>query len=290
MRIYVAVATTGRPAIVRQTVERLRSQSRPADGIIIVGANPCDVADICADDPTVETIVVPESKGLCKQRNTALRHIDGRCDAVVFFDDDFLPAADYLEALDKLFVDNPDLVGMTGRLLADGAQTSSISFNDAAARLDHDQEVPEPMHLECKSLYGCNMAFRASAIDGLRFDEMLPLYGWQEDVDFSNRARRQGKLLQTSLLTGIHLGSSGGRTSGKRLGYSQVANVIYLWKKGTIELQHGGTLMLRNIAANLSRSIWPEPNIDRRGRLLGNIAAFKDLILGKMDPRRIESF
>jgi hypothetical protein len=29
------------------------------------------------------------------------------------------------------------------------------------------------------------MAFRYQAIDGERFDENLPLYGWQEDVDFA---------------------------------------------------------------------------------------------------------
>ena len=289
MRIHVAVATTGRPVIVRQTIERLRKQTRPADGIIVVGAVSDDVALVGLDDATVETIVVTDGRGACKQRNAALRHLDGRCDAVVFFDDDFLPADDYLEAVEKLFADNPDVVGMTGSLLADGAQTGSISFEDAAERLDRGNEAPKAMHLPCTSLYGCNMSFRASAIDGLRFDEMLPLYGWQEDVDFSSRAGRGGRLLKTSLLTGIHLGTKGGRTSGKRLGYSQVANVIYLYRKGTIELRHGGTLMLRNIAANLAKSIWPEPNIDRRGRLWGNIQAFKDLVMGRMDPRRVES-
>lgn len=289
MRIFVAVATTGRPTIVRQTIARLREQTRLADGIVVVGANPGDLAGIGDDGQVVETIVVPE-KGLCKQRNAALNHLDGRCDALVFFDDDFLPAADYLEVIEKMFGENPEIVGTTGCLLADGAQTTPIAFEDAATQLDRGNEVPEPMHVECKSLYGCNMAYRSSAVEDLRFDEMLPLYGWQEDVDFSSRVRRRGKLVKTSQLTGIHLGTSGGRTSGRRLGYSQVANVVYLCRKGTMELRHGGTLMLRNIAANLSRSIWPEPNIDRRGRLLGNIAAFKDLIVGKMDPRRIESF
>ena len=37
--------------------------------------------------------------------------------------------------------------------------------------------------------YGCNMAVRLAPMreHGLRFDERLPLYGWQEDVDLSRR-------------------------------------------------------------------------------------------------------
>jgi hypothetical protein len=38
---------------------------------------------------------------------------------------------------------------------------------------------------------------------------------------------------------------------------------------------------------NLVRSVWPEPYIDRRGRLRGNILALRDLVRGGMIPERI---
>jgi hypothetical protein len=46
-------------------------------------------------------------------------------------------------------------------------------------------------------------------------------------------------------------------------------------------------LMLRNIAANLGRSLWPESYIDRRGRLRGNLIAIFHLLIGRVEPEYI---
>jgi hypothetical protein len=43
----------------------------------------------------------------------------------------------------------------------------------------------------------------------------------------------------------------------------------------------------RNMAMNIVRSLWPEPYIDRRGRLNGNFVAVRDLLSGKLSPERI---
>src|SRR3546814_1801485 len=133
------------------------------------------------------------------------------------------------------------------------------------------------------------MACRSSAAKGLRFDEKLPLYGWQEDVDFTHQLSWRGTLLRTSRLTGIHMGARSGKTSGKRLGYSQIANIVYLWRKGTMRPWHGQKLLFQNIVSNLIRSLWPEPDIDRHGRLAGNLLAITDLLKGRIDPQRLES-
>jgi hypothetical protein len=45
--------------------------------------------------------------------------------------------------------------------------------------------------------------------------------------------------------------------------------------------------MWRNIAANVVRSVSPEPWIDRRGRLKGNILAAIDVLIGRSSPNRI---
>lgn len=287
MRINVVIATTGRPAIVRKVVERLGKQTRPADGVFVVGASNDDVAGLEGSIEGLQLIVT--KKGLCRQRNAALDGPAGDCDVAVFFDDDFLPAHDFLQSLERLFDANLDLVGITGRLVADGARSSPLTFEEAASRLDDQGERPKPSSKECASLYGCNMAFRLDAARGLRFDERLPLYGWQEDVDFTHRLSRRGKLLHTSEVTGIHLGARSGKTSGKRLGYSQVANIVYLWRKGSMPPWLGEEMLFRNLVANTVRSIWPEHDIDRRGRLVGNLLAIADLLRGRIDPRRIET-
>jgi hypothetical protein len=87
----------------------------------------------------------------------------------------------------------------------------------------------------------------------------------------------------------VHLGTKGGRTSGKRVGYSQIANIVYLRRKGTMQPGLGEQLIRQNLVSNVIRSFRPEAHIDRRGRLLGNLIAIKDLITGRIDPRRIES-
>lgn len=287
MRIHIAVATTGRADIVRKVIARFAQQTRPADGVIVVGASPADVADL---DGTIHNLEVTLSqRGLCKQRNAALRRLEDRSDVIVFFDDDFLPTHDFLASLERLLEANPQVVGVTGRLVADGAQTGALSFEEAARRLDDDRERPAPMRKECASLYGCNMAFRLDAARGLRFDEVLPLYGWQEDVDFTHQLSWRGTLLHTSEITGIHMGARSGKTSGKRLGYSQVANIVYLRRKGTMKPWVGAEQLLRNMVANVVRSAWPENDIDRRGRLAGNLLAIGDFLRGRIDPRRIEN-
>jgi GT2 family glycosyltransferase len=287
MRIHAVIATTGRKDIVKRVVSRLGEQSRPPDGVLVVGASPDDVAGLEGSFEKLE--VLTARRGLCRQRNAALDHLGNSTDVVAFFDDDFVPADDFLANLEALLSAQPDVVGATGVLVADGAQTQPIGFDDAVRQLDCSSDRLTPRESDCLSLYGCNMAIRLSAATGLRFDEKLPLYGWQEDVDFTHQLSWRGRLVKTSKLTGVHMGARSGKTSGKRLGYSQIANVVYLWRKGTMCPWLGERLLFQNIASNAVRSLWPERDIDRRGRLLGNLIALRDLASGKIDPERIEA-
>jgi GT2 family glycosyltransferase len=287
LRIYVAIITLGRPAILRQTVDWLSRQSRQPDGIIVVGTTYADVAGVCDSCP--QTHVVFTHKGTCRQRNVALDLLVEKADIVIFMDDDFVPARDYIAKAEQLMRDDPALVGLTGQLIRDGAQSAEVSFEQAI----HDVQAiacPDAASHDCTWLYGCNMVVRLTAAPALRFDEHLPLYGWQEDVDYSSRLARFGRMIRSRELTGVHLGTRAGRTSGLRFGYSQVANIFYLRRKHTISWRHGFGLMTRNIVANVARSLWPEPEIDRRGRLAGNVLALSDRLHGRVDPMRIETF
>jgi GT2 family glycosyltransferase len=286
LRIFVVVATVGRASLLCRVLPRLDLQTREPDGVIVVGASDADVAGVAEAHPTAE--VIQSAKGLCRQRNAALQLLEGRADVVIFFDDDFIPAPDYLQEVERLFLADGSLIGLTGVLIADGAHTGEIDFDRALCEIALPDRRPQAAVETTAWLYGCNMAIRFAAAPELRFDEALPLYGWQEDVDYSARLGRLGGMLRTADLTGIHLGTRSGRTSGRRLGYSQVANIVYLRRKQTISARHGFGLMARNIAANLARSLWPEPEIDRRGRLIGNAMALADCALGKADTRRIE--
>lgn len=283
-RIHVVIATVGRAPLVRRVVDILATQSRPADSVVVATVSAQDVAGMEGARGNVRVLYC--EKGSCRQRNHALDVLEGEADIVVFFDDDFIPAQDYLANVEALFAAHPDLVGITGELRADGVRQGGFTIEQAQALLAEPDPAPKPMRAR-HELYGCNMAIRTSAAKGLRFDENLPLYGWQEDIDFTSRLGRQGRQISTGAVTGVHLGAASGRTSGKRLGYSQVANIVYLRRKGTMRRDLGNRLMRNNVAANVLRSLRPEPSIDRRGRLLGNMLAILDIMRGRVDPRRI---
>jgi hypothetical protein len=290
MRLFVVIPTTGRAEIVRRTISTLSGQSRSPDGILVVAVSPADVSGLEELSLPVEVTFAP--KGLCSQRNKALELLRQTADLIVFFDDDFIPAASYLEEAQRLFEEIPELVGACGRMIADGANGPGISFEHGQELIAQDEkggrsmESPHPM----SALYGCNMVFRCKSLDGLRFDEALPLYGWQEDIDFTFRLGKRGRLVGSRVLAGVHMGAKVARSPGKRLGYSQIANPVYLLKKGTTPKKLALKLMVQNTVANLIRSFSPEPHVDRRGRLHGNLLAFRDLLMGKLDPRRILEF
>lgn len=80
------------------------------------------------------------------------------------------------------------------------------------------------------------MAFRWTAITGLRFDKRLVRYDWLEDRDFGalvlNRAGRRVKIAKAY---DFHLGiKGGGRVSCRKISYSQVMNPVYPHRTHTV--------------------------------------------------------
>jgi hypothetical protein len=85
----------------------------------------------------------------------------------------------------------------------------------------------------------------------------------------------------------VHLGNKVGRSSGVRLGYSQIANPLYMVRKGTMERGRAYKQIGRNILANAVKTLRPEPWVDRRGRLIGNLRGAVDAVRGQLDPQQI---
>jgi GT2 family glycosyltransferase len=285
LKVSVVVATAGRAELTGLTIARLARQTRVPDEIVVVGSGPDDTRGVASD--LLPLRVDHARKGSCSQRNHALDLVEQTSDIIAIFDDDFIPAFDFLERAEALFTAHPEIVGVNGRLIADGAKGPGIGYEAACSMAEADDLRPQGDLPLLESLYGCNMVLRSSAIQGLRFDENLPLYGWQEDTDFTFRLKARGKLAKAPDLAGVHMGIKSGRTPGKKLGYSQIANPLYLLKKKTIPPKLAATLMVNNTLANFIKSFQPEPYIDRKGRLTGNMMALRDAMMGKVDPRRV---
>lgn len=287
MKLAIVIPTLGRSGQVARLLDYLAGQTRRPDEVILSAPDATHV-ELPESSPFPVSLVFGP-KGLAAQRNTALAPSLGRFDIITFFDDDFVPSADYLEQVEKAFVENDAWAVVMGRVVRDGATNAGLTWEDAEAALreTENDKYEGAVVVDHVGAYGCNMSFRTSLVGDLRFDERLVLYGWQEDIDFTSQMRSRGRVVCVTSIRGVHLGMKTGRVSGVRFGYSQVVNAIYLVRKGSVPASFALPLMFRNIAANLARSLRPEPYVDRRGRLKGNLLAIVHVATGRVEPEYI---
>ena len=293
----VIIATRGRASVVAELLSQLERQSLAPVHVVVVGAGSEDLPTSVSAAFQLDMISTG-APGLTRQRNAGvalLRHkglLQRRGAFVVFFDDDFRPAKDWLAEAARALDADPDLTGLTGLVVADGVKDRPISEADAHAYLlglqpprPHWSQVKQAHNVE--SLYGCNMAISTAAVGVCHFDEELPLYGWQEDCDYSGQLRRLGKTQIIPACRGVHLGSRSGRVSGVRMGYSQVANPIWISKKGNMTRLRMIRFIARAFASNIIKSLLRVGNVDHWGRLRGNMLALQDLVVGRCRPEHV---
>ena len=290
LTVAIGIATRGRPGILGETLADLAGQSCPAACVLVAYSEPVDIGNAPEQFPGVRFI--QGTSGSCVQRNRLLESAEGSYDLILFMDDDFYLHRDYLLRMEEVFRTRPDVQGATGKVIADGAVGPGLTVEHARTTIRAIGHVPhagERSPTKVFNTYGCNMAFRLTTVKrhGLRFDENLPAYGWYEDIDFSRRFLPFGALVEVAGAQGVHLGVKVGRTSGKRLGYSQVANPIYLARKGSYTWFRATGSIARRLLSNCIRSLRPESYLDRRGRMHGNLLALWELAAGRLRPDRI---
>jgi len=305
MRSFVIIATKGRARELSILLDFLNRQTLRPEYSVIVGTDATDIAG-SESHPLIKngkgSAIISPRVGLTAQRNYGLEALekmgffaeekgDFFC---AFFDDDYRMADDWLEYADKRFAAN-DIVGLTGLVLGDGVRKGGYSEEQARSFLNEKTMpqkhwAPVGHEREVKSVYGCNMAFKDAVIRVTRFDENTPLYAWQEDRDYTGQAKKLGRIIYFPGCRGVHLGTqSGGRTSGLMFGYSQIANPIYFFRKGTIDFRSTAYLLCRPFLSNILRSFFRGGRIDYRGRLRGNFIAIVDFLSFRSDPKRILS-
>jgi len=314
---FVIIATKGRAKDCLKLVANLAEQTLKPSYTLFVGTEDSDVVDInyhpWINEGHGDAIISPKV-GLTSQRNFGIETLEkkgffkeseGRF-FCAFFDDDYRMAPDWLEKAAKKFQSDTSVVGLTGKVLADGACTGltgkkfspdmekgELTEDMADAFISGDLDPVKHWasgknEVDFESMYGCNMAFIDTVIRAVRFDENLPFYGWQEDRDYTGMAKKYGRTIYYPECRGVHLATkSGGRSSGNKFGYSQIANVTYLMKKGTMGKRASYTLMTRNVISNIVHSAINNPTTDYRGRLKGNITAFCDLLMNRCNPKKI---
>ena len=293
LNLVIGIATCGRADVLKETLNDIARQSCLPDKILLSPIDPSKDLDLSDLNELIaqRVQVVTGPPGLTSQRNTILKYLCAK-DIVLFLDDDFVMHKLYCQELMKIFELIPEVAGHSGRILADGVNTGGINFEEAVSIVcNYSDPVIYKTH-DHGTTYGCNMAFRASAIKehDIKFDENLPLYGWFEDLDFSAALAKKALVINSKQCMGVHMGVKSGRSPGLRLGYSQVVNPFYIAHKGNMTQSDAIRNVTNRVLANLIRSLKPESWVDRRGRLLGNLKGLYDLLLGRSDPKKILEF
>lgn len=284
LRAAVVMASAGRPELLSAVFGGLAVQT--VASFTAITSVP-DEKSLPADIPAIWR-VVSGTRGLAAQRNAGLDAIED-ADIVFFFDDDAVIREDYLENGLQFFADHPNVAGITGRVLLDGATSGEISTADADAALAASFSTAlGGIWRPTRELYGCNFAFRLSAATELRFDARLPLYSWLEDHDFARRLAPFGPLAEVDDCVIVHrAASSGGRQAHGRLGYSQMMNPLYLWRKGSFPAWLAAWEIFRPMSKNILYSVAGKESSWRRERLRGNLLAMGDAVRGRITPERI---
>jgi GT2 family glycosyltransferase len=280
VHVAVAIASKGRPGVLADVLDSLSTQLRFPDSVWVSVTGRGDVpADL--DEQAVHLLIGPP--GLTTQRNAVIDAIGPDVDVVVFLDDDAELHPDYLARAEAFLTARPDVVLFSGLVVADGAATGQLDRGTARALLQEhaptDDVVPDI------PAYGCNMVVRAVAARAVRFDEVLPLYGWLEDRDFSVRTARTGTVVRYDGCALVHLGVSGGRENGARLGYQQVVHPAYLRRKGVLRTGETVVFLARALRANVLRR--SSGRVDRPGRLRGNLVGLRSVVRGRPDPQGV---
>ncbi|HEU4628920.1 MAG TPA: glycosyltransferase [Gemmatimonadaceae bacterium] len=252
--LTVVLCTYRRPASVRRFLASLAAQLPLPAALVVVDASPDDATERVAREGAAALParllylrVEGPLRGLTRQRNFALEWVT--TDAVAFFDDDVVLDAGCLAAMEAAFrapgapvagvgavVRNPEVGrGRLWRLrralgivdsLAPGRYVRS-GFSTPWAFLPPTEAV-----VEGDWLPGCCMLWRTALARELGFHAGLDGYAQGEDLEFSLRARRHGRLLVAGAARVLHLHEPAGRPDAFRLGYMAIHNRYQIHRRG----------------------------------------------------------
>jgi GT2 family glycosyltransferase len=245
--VTVVICTRHRPQSVVRVLESLAAQDRPADATLVIDASEADDTEAAVRAMVARAALpsgarywrmAPETRGLPRQRNFALSQVS--TDLVAFFDDDVVLAPQCLAALERTCRSHPDIVGVgcvsDNELCAPSAVwrlrrrlgivdtlqpgrycRTGVSTPWAFAR-------PASEDVEGDWLPGCGMMWRTAVARAVRFRDSFRDYAQGEDLDFSLRARRHGRIVLSGAAHLRHLHEPAGRPDAFRLGRMELYN------------------------------------------------------------------
>ncbi len=201
MKLTVVLPTYRRPQDLHRCLQGLHQQTRLPDEILLIvhreDENTRAHLGKWADVPGLR-VIFSAHKGQVAQLNLGLEHSTG--DVLAITDDDAVPQPGWLARIEQHFLHNADLGGVGGRdvvhedggiLTGNAQQIGTVLW---FGRVVGNHHIGGRLVPSVDILKGANMSYRASAIQGMRFDTDLRGKGAQicNDMAFSLALRKRG--------------------------------------------------------------------------------------------------
>lgn len=252
--VAVAICTYKRPASLARLLDSLALQApRPLQVIVV---------DASLDDATERVVRAREDlgelaetfsyyrvagalRGLTRQRNFALQHV--QADLVAFFDDDVVLLPGCLSALEDVHRRLGDEVAGVGAFVCDVhvppepralwrlrwvlrilPSLKPGRYYRSGMQTSWDLMQPTDGLVEGDWLQGCAMMWKTAQARAEGFNDLFSGYSNGEDLEFSLRLRRYGRLFVAGQAKLRHLHDSGGRPDAFEMGYKSLRNAYYI--------------------------------------------------------------
>ena len=253
--VAVVICTYARPASLARCVASLKRQTRRADTLLVVDASRDDMSEkALASDPDLGSAagrvgylrVGDRQRGLTRQRNVALGRVTD--DLVAFFDDDIVLSPRCLEEMESVHRSTAGAVGV-GAMIEGQPETPDalwrirralgiVSSLTPGRYCRSGMSVPwsflrqDAGVAEGDWLPGGAVMWRTEEARAVGFNEDFAGYGQGEDLDFSLRIARRGKLLMACAARLQHLHEEAGRPDPYRVGYMAISNRYEIHRRG----------------------------------------------------------
>jgi glycosyltransferase involved in cell wall biosynthesis len=304
----IIIPTRNRPASIAKAFLSIGSQMQKPDELIVVDSSDntttksvCQSFFASVAKDGVRCVYARTCPGLAHQRNIGVSLATQ--DVLIFIDDDCILLPDYIQQMSRAFSTLPlDVVGVGGRfqdefhyriprlkraLLPGGYKSGTLTLS--GQHIEEMVDCNSGIRSVCR-LSGANMAYRRWLFEYEMFDEYFAGYGLAEDLEFSIRASRHGRLVVQPKAVLIHEHVAVSREREYVVGRMEIENHTYIYlhdinNKTALSIldyvRYMSTFVLQNMYSFLVRRhayVWGM-------RLLGNCAGFVTVISWLLYPR-----
>jgi len=177
----VIVTANRRPLELLRCLNALVNQSFKIFEVIVVLPKNANNLDVLQYSGRLKILLVNQSgRGICNARNCGIKASRG--EIVAFIDDDTEAYSDWLQKINRYFVERPELDYFSGEFTLNPKNVWQHWINERYHLSKADVE-----HGWC---HGCNMAYRRKIFDNNLFDESI-LFGADES-EFQSRLKASG--------------------------------------------------------------------------------------------------